>query len=405
MENLKSFLDNELDLAAKTEVEAQLRNEPDLEVMAADFKMLSANLQSVDTGTPYGLDKLELSLNKEKAVSKSSRNSIWKWSALSSALGLLMVVFVAPKMMSKGPTRSESIYKGSIAPQSDAEMSKTEAAAPASELDQLTSQVTPMNDTTSARDGFVESRAKLNLGGRINADTGQSQSMPVAPVPFSGEPKGIYLEKSGEVSVKVDDLMRVIDEVTGIAKSFDGFVTNSNLQNQEQAGTAYVTLRIPTKNYAAAMNRIQKMGEVLSVSSASADITSETIDNTSRMETWAIEEQRLIDELKNAKNTKERLTVRRQLMEIRANLEAYRAEVKSLRDRAQYSTINASFVRGDAPIQVGRSWSQRTFQDAKEGLGSMGQFVGAIGIYGLVFSPIWLPLLIGFVLIRRKGRV
>jgi anti-sigma factor RsiW len=59
MENLKSFLDGELDLAGKAEVETHLRQDAELAKMSADFSALSGALKGVDPGQPYGREQLE----------------------------------------------------------------------------------------------------------------------------------------------------------------------------------------------------------------------------------------------------------------------------------------------------------------------------------------------------------
>jgi hypothetical protein len=148
------------------------------------------------------------------------------------------------------------------------------------------------------------------------------------------------------------------------------------------------------------------MGEVLAVNSNSQDITSETVDNSARMISWADEEDRLVKELNKAKDNSHRLQIRRELRDVRANLESFRANVKSLTERAKYSTINVSFVRGDKATKAGGTgnWSGDALKGAKDNLSSIGQVLGTMGIYFLVFAPIWLPFAIAAYVIRKKSQ-
>lgn len=226
------------------------------------------------------------------------------------------------------------------------------------------------------------------------------------PVTTLGDtPHGIYLERAGQVQVKVDDLMRAVNEATGMVQSFHGFVTASDLQNQADGGVATMTIRVPTDSFNATLDKLQAMGEVLSVNSNSQDITSETVEQGARMVSWADEEKRLIDELNKAKTNSQRLQIRNELRNVRANLEAHRASVKSLTERAKFSTINVSFVRGDKAVKAGGTgnWSGDALKGAKDNLGSIGQVVGTMGIYFLVFSPIWLPFAIAAYYIKKKN--
>ena len=78
---------------------------------------------------------------------------------------------------------------------------------------------------------------------------GVTQSIPGIPE----TDHGIFLERSGEMQVKVEDLKRAVNETTGMIASLDGFVTSSNTQNQADGGEALMTLRVPTKNFTTAI--------------------------------------------------------------------------------------------------------------------------------------------------------
>ena len=219
-------------------------------------------------------------------------------------------------------------------------------------------------------------------------------------------PHGIYLERSGTISLKVEDLMRSVDETTGMVQSLNGFVVGHELQNEEDGGTATMTVRVPTPSFNAAMNKLQAMGDVIAVNSASQDITTPMVESSTSMISWADEEKRLMDELAKAKNNDEKYRIRQQLAQTRVNLNVQRESVKSLKQRADFSTINITFLRGDKAVKAGGSsnWSGSAFRDAKSGLSSVGQVLGVIGIYFLVFCPIWLPFVIAALVIRKKNQ-
>ena len=216
---------------------------------------------------------------------------------------------------------------------------------------------------------------------------------------------GIFLERKGEMQVKVEDLKRAVNETTGMIASLDGFVTSSTTQNQADSGEAIMTLRVPTKNFATAIDKLGAMGELISENTGSLDITTETVNNSARMISWADEEKRLMDELAKTKNTNERYRLKGLIGEARANLEEHKAQVNSLLERAKYSTINLSLVRGDKAVKSGGSgnWSGDALKGAKDNLSGIGQVVGTMGIYFLVFAPIWLPFAIAAYIIRKKN--
>lgn len=470
MENLKSYLDGELDLAQQTEVETHLRNDAQLQEMVEEFRAISSTLKTAETGEPYGLDKLEERLANSGKLTLIERKNLWRkattWSA-SSALVILIAtitfpVFARAKSIAKNVDKSASMAQtetmlanGSLetsSPQMDAKASGA-ASSPSinapSTQGRMRSQFgggaeTPTESQTQTDamkeqaydvqplDGVERSKADTSASNLNLSQKGKAEAKPNTTSQWYSEPEsdfksqmrleknksaqtvkgpqdtpqGIYLERAGEAQVKVEDVGRAVNEATGMAQGLDGFVVNSNIQNRTDGGMATMTLRVPTKNFQTAMERLEKMGERLSSNSTSQDITTEMVDNGTRMVSWADEEKRVMDALAKAKDENRKYYLRQELSQIRVNLEAYRAQVKSLKQRAEFSTINATFVSGDQAEKLGapsgNNWSGNAYKGAKDNLSSVGQMVGVVGIYFLVFSPIWLPFVIAALVIRKK---
>ena len=282
----------------------------------------------------------------------------------------------------------------------DSEMTKSPSAG-------VTSADATVESAPVAASPMVEAKSMPGENGKVEFERNMSQlqASPSSTPPVVGPPDtpvGIYVERQGDIQVKVDNLLQTVDLVTGIAKTLDGFIVSSNVSRKEDGGEAVVVFRVPTSNFATAMTKLQQTGEVLSLNNSSQDITGETVDNTSRMFSWADEEQRLIEELKKAKGN-DKWRIRTELNQVRANLEAYRASVKSLRDRAKYSTITANFVSGDTGTG-NSSWAKDSLKGATGGLSEIGRILGSITIYVLVLSPIWLPFVIVGLIIRSRNR-
>jgi hypothetical protein len=136
------------------------------------------------------------------------------------------------------------------------------------------------------------------------------------------------------------------------------------------------------------------------VNSASQDITGETVTSAAKTRSWADQEKQLIDELAKSKNRDEKWRIRGELSNVRANLEAEKSQLNNLKERGNFSTIEVTFTRGAS----GGGWAKGAFGDATSGLGSIGQVVGTLGIYFLVFIPVWLPLAIAGWMVNRRRR-
>ncbi|MBI1334328.1 MAG: DUF4349 domain-containing protein [Armatimonadetes bacterium] len=467
MENIKSYLDGELDLAQQTEVETHLRNDSQLQKMVEDFKTISDTLRTADAGEPYGFDKLQERLQKSGADRKKETQKIWRIATyLSLGMGSLIVaamifpVFAQSKVAAKASSEKSDVTASAAKQMTEKSRLSAQYQNPVNGAAPTMAGKAPMSPGDSTTDspalsesngvsglsrysggglpgdaeadkavdgasikGMPEQMSQAKGSGYIPADSMKKAAEPEtpfksqmrdirdktanAPVTLNDTPHGIYLERTGEIRLQVEDLLRSVDEVTGMVQGFDGFVVNNQMQNTEDGGSANMVVRVPTKNYSGAMNKLRNMGKVLSESGASQDITSETVDSSTRMISWADEEDRLVKAMDKAKTEHEKNVLRREIAEVRVNLNAYRAQVKSLTERSQYSTITVDLLRGDKADQAGGStssnWSGNAFKDAKSGLGSVGQVLGVVCIYALVFTPVWLPFAIAAYIVRKKN--
>lgn len=466
MENLKSYLDGELDLAQQTEVETHIRNDEDLQKMVADFRSISDTLKTADSGEPYGLDQLEQRLaGTAKATNVQANKKTWWLAGVWSLCAFVAILIAFPVFSQSKMTAKNSVLAGHYADsESKPDMAafKSTAASAAPIVERAKSMAENMDKEPAAAPEGDQFGKDLNYSAKSSAGAAMARpealagstskkqingvtedqvvngsenaklsgGSPAKPLPNETEgqfksdlrvlrdrqqsnsstslndtPHGIYLERSGEIHIKVDDLMRSTDEVTGMVQGFGGFVTSNTMQNQVDGGAANMIIRVPTKSFSPVMSKLRAMGDVLSENSGSQDITTETVDNGARMISWADEEKRLMGELEKAKSNDEKYRIRQQLSGARANLESYKAVVKSLKDRAEYSTINITMLRGDQAEKAGATgnWSGNAFRDAKGGLGAIGQVFGTILIYGGVFIPVWLPFLIAYVVIRKRN--
>lgn len=438
MENLKAHLDGQLNATDASAVDTHLETHEDLREMRDQFVLITNTLKTTETGEPYGQEKLFERLNASKTTPVQDKK-VWRLATMFSIVSFAIIGLVSFPMFNsssaevaaKSMDMAEAASTGSPA---FAEKAKSEpqigGASPPSagtwhqpqdgagdeiagkDLNQglpdgqwyQNTQAPSASSASPKLKGMPslpeESEFKRNM--RAERDKVANGSVSVNQ-PLD-TPKGIYLERSGDVKVKVEDVGRAVNEATGMVATLGGFVVNTNVSNGTEGGIGTITLRIPTKNFVTAMQKIEEMGERLSSNSTSNDITTETITESTSMISWADEEARLIKELNASRNSDDKWRIRQQLSQVRVNLEVHRANVKSLKERGEFSTLAVQFLSGDkADGTTNSNWSGTAFRDAKGGLGDVGKVFGTIAIYGLVFSPVWLPFLIAYVVIRKRN--
>lgn len=463
MENLKAHLDGQLNATDASAVETHIESVPDLKEMRDQFVLITNTLKTTETGEPYGQEKLFERLASTTTSTKAADKKLWR-TATGWSLGSAVLVLMAIPIMNGG------FGGGSAEAAVTMKALKSEAAELSTPVEQAKTRLSPGTSGFGGGQGIeapgttdpatswkgVDSQAPGDVlgggvrGGSADAERSQSsiegqwyqnspqaaakakkniagKSLPERESAFKGgmrdirdrtlngtvslnqpmdTPKGIYLERSGDVRVKVEDVGRSVNEATGMAQSLGGFVINTNVANGAEGGVGTITLRVPTKSFVTAMQKLEEMGERISSNSTSNDITDETVTESTSMISWADEEARLIKELNASRNRDEKWRLRQQLSQVRVNLQVHRANVKSLKERGEFSTIAAQFLSGDkADVVSGgaTNWSGSALKDAQGGLGSVGKVLGTIAIYGLVFTPIWLPFAIVYAIIRKRN--
>lgn len=383
-EHTKAYLDNELNLIQRQRFESELDSSPALQQELNDLKRLKSAIGEIDAGTPYGKDQLLEKLSKASNHQKENRK-LWKNGlSISFCFLVLTVVFWPPYAISN----SQALKRERMGAMSSSVPAEIKGGATAERSKAfLDSDKEPLRNPVGAVPMATKKRS-LRLG------DGASNGAPL------DTPAGIYVERSGSIEVEVKDLSASVDRVTGIVSNFEGFVVSSRLDQTADGGTANVVLRVPTLAFTAILTKLKEMGRVMSMTNNSLDITEPTVDNTARMNFWAVEEQRLIAELNRTPNSKQ-WTIRNQLSQVRANLEAYRAQVKSLRERAKFSTIEAKFTTN---AETESNWSGSAAKDAKSILFGLGKSVGQALIYVAILIPVWLPLAVVAWMVARRNR-
>jgi hypothetical protein len=118
------------------------------------------------------------------------------------------------------------------------------------------------------------------------------------------------------------------------------------------------------------------------------------------------EEDSYVTMLRHARKLGEILEIKDRLSSVRQEIESLHAQTAALKNTSELSTINLVLEQNpklNSPEPVS-SWSDDTWTSALNGLRGTSQFLATIGIFLLVFSPIWIPLGLVGIWLYRKNR-
>ncbi|MFM1802137.1 MAG: hypothetical protein RJA81_1489 [Planctomycetota bacterium] len=208
--------------------------------------------------------------------------------------------------------------------------------------------------------------------------------------------KIIYTANVDLVTEVLDTIEPRLSEMIRIA---GGFISETN-QSGNTGGqrTAMWKVRIPVENYDGFLQSVRTLGEVERVQVNSQDVTEEYVDVTARIGSKKVQEERLIDLLKNAVGKlDEVLKVESELARVRSEIERMEGRLRFLKDQTDLTTVTLNvrevkdYQPPEAPgfaTKIRRTWdqsTQRLTESASQLILNFVAFVPFIPIYLTAF--------------------
>jgi anti-sigma factor RsiW len=228
-----------------------------------------------------------------------------------------------------------------------------------------------------------------------------------APAPASADDSvERRVHKEATISVTTDDPEGASEKITGWVKDAGGFVGASDESSVGEVKTVHVTVQVPVIDFEAALDQIEKLGDIQSRHVTGDDITQQVLsadEYKTSLSTQVNEtEYRLAHDARDARWNDEQ-----QLDTLRHQLAGARAALKVQEHLADLSDIDLT-ITGKTPVNAGFIVGLGTSgHDAMEAmLVNCGEIAGGF-LWILAYLPFWLPIvLLGrwtWVAYRRRG--
>lgn len=160
---------------------------------------------------------------------------------------------------------------------------------------------------------------------------------------------------------------------------------------------AYVTVRVPSKSYAAFVADAAKLGRVLFQSESSDDVTQQHVDMQARLGNLKAEQARLRQLFNRATSVKDMLAIEQELTRVQGDIESWTQQIAYLERQAAMATVTIELTE---PVAVGTpagiDWGVKTaFTDAVRAfVNTMNGLIVLLGpVLALLFFvglPAWL---------------
>lgn len=199
-------------------------------------------------------------------------------------------------------------------------------------------------------DVYTREQAVISEAGREKTLVAKGTAVPDGMGP--GGERLVVRRKTLRLEVK--DAGAAYAAAERIAAKNGGFIVNASLFSPDRepvhplkaapeaapgpfSGT--IVLKIPVKQYAAALRELKGLGKLRSEEETSEEVTEQHIDLTARLRNLKRQEERYLEILKSATKVEEMLKVEEQLGRIRGEIESLQAQVEYLEKSAAMATI------------------------------------------------------------------
>lgn len=225
--------------------------------------------------------------------------------------------------------------------------------------------------------------------------------------PAAEKPPARKIIFTGHTDVIVSDFDGARQRVVTLAEQNGGYVANFNVDatSGDRRRATYV-VRIPAAKFQPTLDALAQLGHVTTTRTDSADITDEFYDLEARLTTKQEEEKALRDLLaKSTGKLEDVLTMRRELKQIREEIESMRGRLNKLSKLTELTTINVTlheqkdYVPPTAPTFGGRVGT--TFSASSDALS---EFLKDVTLVLVAITP-WLPIVLiagGVLFIARR---
>jgi len=212
--------------------------------------------------------------------------------------------------------------------------------------------------------------------------------------------------KTADLSLEVESVRDAETAIRTQATRLGGYVVKVETSGTDENLTSRITFRVPAQRFDDALAGVQGLAKkVLARTVGGDDVTEEFVDLESRTRNLEATRDRLLTFLEKATKVEDALAVNNSLSDIQGQIEQAKGRMQYLKQSAALSTISVAIspVPAITPIVEEGGWQPVTIaRGALRSLVELGQGLASIAIVLLVWTPVWLPMVLLVLWVRRR---
>jgi len=214
--------------------------------------------------------------------------------------------------------------------------------------------------------------------------------------------------KNGNLTLKVENTEKSVEEITGIVKNQNGEVFSTNFfERIKGQKSGNITVKVPVDKFEETLNQIKVVAtQVVSESTTGRDVTERYTDLQAQLKNKRAEEESFVKILDRAGDIEDVLAVTKQISRVRGEIERLEGQIRFMDSQTDMSTItiNLSEDIEIAPVQNDwRPWqvAKKSFSDL---INNIQDFVDGIIRFVIVGIPSLIPFFLFLAVIYWIGK-
>jgi len=238
----------------------------------------------------------------------------------------------------------------------------------------------------------------------ISDGRGVFNSSQPAPVP---EAKDRLVVKESTLSLLVKNVVEVQKAISQKTQDLGGYLVQSNIFHPEEkeAISGWITIRVPQEKLEEALDFFRGLAvKVVSETISGQDVTDEYVDIEARLETLLKTKAKFEEVLTRAEKVTDILEVQRALISLQEQIDNLKGRQNYLKKNAQVSKVTIYLATDELalPYVPTEAWRpQVIFKQAVRSLIGAFRKLGTLLIWVGVYSTIWLPVLVVYLIIKH----
>ncbi len=159
--------------------------------------------------------------------------------------------------------------------------------------------------------------------------------------------------RTGNMWLVVEDVPVAIDQITGMAEGFEGYVVSSSMWKEGERLVGRIAIRVPAECFDDTVRALRELAvDVTSEDASSKDVTEEYVDLSAKLENLEATEKQLLVIMEKAETVEDILAVQHELSNTRGEIEQTKGRMQYLERTSATSLIEVRLEQSKLDVEL-----------------------------------------------------